>query len=186
MQKEIVYILHWFGPFKSVEEVKSFEDANSEIQCCLYMFRGMKKHSKAYESFYCGKADKQKVYQRLCNCNHHINELREISEIWIGAYSNVEPTSNDINYGERIITAVLASREGQQYMLNEINMTFPKYTIYVINHWYNPKTMLSIVKAPSKSSLCATLPDMMAHRYEKQLDAHIVSGAEKLKVLYSE
>jgi len=186
MNHEKVYILHWFGPFKDIESIQLFEKDNPDIQCFLYMFSGMKKRAKLYESYYCGKADKQNVYQRLSNKNHHITELREIEEIWIGSYSNIDPTSDDINYGERIMTAVLASKVEREHMLNAINMQFPKYTIYVINHWFNPKTMYSWRKAPSKNSLCAILPDLMAHRYEQFIDAHIVSGTEKLKVLYTE
>jgi len=166
--------------------VKVFERENPETQCYLYMFSGMKKHAKLYDSFYCGKADKQNVYQRLSNPNHHISELREVNEIWIGSFSNIEPTSDDINYGERIMTAVLASKVEKEHMLNAINMQFPKYTIYVINHWFNPKIMCSWGKAPSRYSLCAILPDLMAHRYDSSTCEHIVSGTEKLKILYKE
>ena len=89
--QEKTYSIRWYGPFESKEEIGEYEKKHADIHFQLYMFHGMKKRAKIYESYYCGQA-KSGVYRRLSDKNHHINEITHMSAIWIGTISNVSPS----------------------------------------------------------------------------------------------
>lgn len=181
MNTDKVYIIRWFGPFKSVEEVNTFEKEHKNTVCVLYMLQGMKKNAKLYDSYYCGQA-KRGVYNRLTNKGHHIEEFSRLSAIWIGNISNIEPTPTDINYVENILTAEMADKFQKKFMLNKINMNFPHFNIYVINVWH--KTDTERIKKYSSNSLASEIPDLIGHEYYTEpTPYHRLFGAPKIQWL---
>lgn len=173
-----IYSVHWFGPFETLEEVKQFEDKHKSMSFQLYILNGYKPYAKLYDSYYCGQT-KRSVYQRLTDPNHHINEFRDITAIWIGSISNVVPQAEDINVAEKILTAQLRAIFGEKYMLNKTNTNFPKYNAYIINIWHNPKE--SRLQRYQKGTIPSYLPDVIGHEYEKLIDVHLLFGASKIK-----
>ena len=182
MGQDKVYTLRWYGSFESIEEVGAFEKTHPDIDCKIYMFHGYKKSAKINESYYCGQATKG-VYKRLMNQGHHIYELSRISGIWIGSISNTEPQKEDINYVENLLTAELRDQVGEKSMLNEINMNFPKYNIYIINVW-NRKKNLERIQRYTKYSLPDIVPDLIGSEYYTDPTPHKnVFGSNKIKWL---
>ena len=177
------YSIRWYGPFLTKEEVGIYENIHSEIKFQLYMFHGLRKRAKIHESYYCGQA-KSGVFRRLSDKGHHINEIRKdgMKAIWIGEISNITtPSPQDVNYVENIITAQLAKTFGKSQLLNEINMKFPTYNIYVINIWHR-KANGSRYRAYASRTLPAQIPDLLGHEYEKEpLPHHRIYCAEKVR-----
>lgn len=172
------YMLHWYGPFSNKDQVACWENEHKGYTCNLYLLSGFKKSAKFKLSYYCGKTE-QGVAKRLSSPTHHIHSYREVREIWIGCFRNVNAESRDIFDTENILTAYLADEVGQKQMLNQINMRFPAYQVCVINRWYkpdmNPRYRLDS-QSPSKY-----LPDMLLHYYSDGV--HLIYGSEKLKRL---
>ncbi|MBQ7631446.1 MAG: hypothetical protein IJS82_01625 [Paludibacteraceae bacterium] len=173
-----IYSVRWFGPFETPEDVKRFEYKHKSMSFQLYILNGYKPYAKLYDSYYCGQT-KRSVYQRLTDPNHHINEFRDISAIWIGSISNVEPKAEDINVAEKILTAQLRATFGERQMLNRTNKSFPKYNAYVVNIWHNPKE--NRLQRYQRGTIPADLPDVIGHEYEKLIDAHLLFSASKIK-----
>ena len=144
------------------------------------MFHGYKKRAQIYEHYYCGQA-KNGVYNRLANKGHHIEEINRMTGIWIGAISNIVPTTSDINYVENILTAQLADTYGEKYMLNKINKQFPKHNIYILNLWH--KTDCDRWLKYNSYSIVSDMPDVLGHEYQPNLDVHYLYGTQKLKWL---
>jgi len=180
VQQDKTYSIRWYGPFETKEDVGNYEKKHPNISFQLYMFHGLKKRAKIYESYYCGQA-KNGVFRRLSDKNHHINEISRMTAIWIGTISNVlSPTNNDINYVENIITAQLAKKFTKKQLLNVINKNFPDYNIYVINIWH--KVDDSRYRKYIKYTLPADLPDLLGHEYETEpFPLHKIYSAEKVK-----
>ena len=174
------YSIRWYGPFPTKEEVGEFEDKHKDIKCQLYIFHGRRKHARIYESYYCGQA-KSGVFRRLSDKGHHIEEIKQLNGIWIGAISNIEPTFSDINYVENILTAQLADTYGEKYMLNKINKKFPKYNIYILNLWH--KISGERWQKYSSYSVLSDIPDVLGHEYQQNYDIHYLYGTQKLKWL---
>lgn len=179
-QIDKIYSVRWFGPFDTPEEVKNFEDKHKSVSFQLYILNGYKPYARLHDSYYCGQT-KRSVYQRLADPNHHINEFREISAIWIGSISNVVPLAEDINVTEKIITAQLRAIFGERKMLNKINKNFPKYNAYIVNIWHNTKEKR--LQRYQSETIPSNLPDVIGHEYEKLIDAHLLFGASKIKWL---
>ncbi len=178
METITTYMIHWFGPFKSIDDVTKWEKTNVEHVCNLYIIEGKKKYAKLNRHYYCGQTT-QGVYRRLSNIGHHIEEFRSIDEIWIGCFRNITPKKTDINISEKIITAYLADEVGDSKMLNEINKSFPKGQICVINRWYKPTKDLwarFVDNSPAR-----IIPEIILHYYHNAF--HLIYGAEKLKRL---
>lgn len=173
------YMLHWFGPFKSIEEVAKWEQENREHVCNLYLIEGKRPYARTVRHYYCGKTI-QSIHKRLNNLNHHICELRTVDEIWMGCIRNVLPGSQDIFELENIITAYLADEVGDNKMLNEINKKFPKHQICVINRWYKP-TQFLWNRIKNSDSPARIIPEVILHYYHEKF--HLISGADKLKHL---
>lgn len=171
------YSVRWYGPFKTPDEVKAFEDNNKDLRFQLYVLNGYKPHAKIYNHYYCGQTQRS-VYKRLTDENHHINEFREILAIWIGSISNVEPAHKDINVVEKILTAQLRFSYGERFLLNQTNTKFPTYNAYVLNIWHSTKGLR--ISTYQKSSLPSELPDVIGHEYDKELDAHMLFDASKI------
>ena len=173
------YSIRWYGPFETKEQIGEYEKNHAEIHFQLYMFHGMKKRAKIYESYYCGQA-KNSVFRRLSDKNHHINEINRMTAIWIGTISNVSPSAQDINYVENIITAQLTKVFGKDQLLNAINKKFPNYNIYVINIWH--KVNGDRYRKYANYSLPADLPDLLGHEYDiDPFPLHKIYSAEKVK-----
>lgn len=172
------YSIRWYGPFKSVEEVKVFEEENLPTRFQLYLLQGNKPYNKYRDSYYCGQT-KRSVYQRLTDEGHHINEFKTISGIWIGSISNVEPCSDDINFTENVITAHIRSIEGEKNILNKINDKFPKRNAYIVNIWHSVQKKR--YQKYAKYSIPDELPDLIGHEYDKDLDKHFIFGAPRIK-----
>ena len=173
-----LYSVRWFGPFETLENVQLFEKKNKSISFQLYILNGYKPYARLHDSYYCGQT-KRSVYQRLTDPNHHINEFRDISAIWIGSISNVNPETEDINIAEKIITAQLRATFGEKRLLNKTNKSFPKYNVYIVNIWHNSKELR--LQRYLKGTIPAELPDVIGHEYEKIIDAHILFSASKIK-----
>lgn len=177
MAKDKTYTVRWYGPFDDIEEVKAFEKKNKDLQLQLYIINGYKPYAKLYDRYYCGQTQRC-VSKRLTDVNHHINDLKIISAIWIGSISNVEPEHSDINVVEKILTVQLSECFGERFLLNQTNTKCPKYNAYVINIWHNTDGLrLSKYKS---CSLPAELPDVIGHEYDKDLDAHMFFDASKI------
>ena len=172
------YCVRWYGPFLTPEAVKNFEDNHKSMSFQLYILNGYKPRAKFYDSYYCGQT-KRSVYQRLTDPNHHINEFRDNPNIWIGSISNVEPQSVDINTAEKILTAQLRATFGEKNMLNKMNTNFPKYNAYIVNIWHNTKEKR--LQRYQIGTIPAELPDVIGHEYDKDLDAHMLFSASKIK-----
>lgn len=179
-QMDKLYSVRWFGPFETLDEVLLFENKHKSMSFQLYILNGYKPYAKLYDSYYCGQTQRS-VYKRLTDPNHHINEFRDISAIWIGSISNVEPSAMDINVAEKILTAQLRSIFGEKRMLNKINKSFPKYNAYIVNIWHNLKERR--LQRYQTGTIPADLPDIIGHEYEKLIDAHLLFGASKIKWL---
>ena len=52
MEKNI-FLIKWFGPFKSQEEVKEWEQ-EQQFNCSLHLLHGKPKYAKTIEKYYCG------------------------------------------------------------------------------------------------------------------------------------
>lgn len=179
MAYDKTYSVRWYGPFKTVDEIRDFENENKEIGFQIYIINGYKPRAK-YSSYYCGQTQRS-VYKRLTDANHHINDYNSdrIDAIWIGSITNVAPTKTDINIVEKIITAQLKETYTSRFILNETNTLFPKYNVYVINIWHNKKNGYRMQRYP-QYSIPSELPDVIGHEYEKLIDAHCLFSAGKI------
>ena len=85
MQKSDTYLIEWYGPFFSKEELKKWEDTRSD-KFNLYVFQA--KQTGKSDKYYCGMTIRQTVGKRLKNNDHHIHDYENrqnvILQIWIG------------------------------------------------------------------------------------------------------
>ena len=172
------YMIHWFGPFRSIDEVAVWEKQNSNHVCNLYLLAGKKPYARMTRHYYCGKTI-QGVHKRLNNLGHHIEELKEVEEIWMGCFRNINPENEDILIIEKIVTAYLTQVVGDKKMLNAINKCFPKNQICVINRWYKPSKGLwsrFVDYSPAR-----IIPEVILHYYSD--NTHLIYGTDKLKRL---
>lgn len=77
------------------------------------------------------------------------------------------------------MTAQIRSTYGEKYMLNQINTKFPTYNAYVINIWHNTKGKR--LQRYQQFSVPSDLPDAIGHEYDKNIDAHLLFSATKIK-----
>ena len=86
MQKSDTYLIEWYGPFFSKEELKKWEDTRSD-KFNLYVFQA--KQTGKSDKYYCGMTIRQTVGKRLKNHDHHIHDYENrqnvILQIWIGS-----------------------------------------------------------------------------------------------------
>lgn len=138
---ERVYLIHWYGPFSSVEKLESWEKEQS-FTCNLYLFQGKLKYGR-FIKYYCGMTYEQNgVYARMKNKDHHIHEVEgrpETIAIYVGEIANViEPDKDDVRLCEKLLTSILAKFiKCEKEVINKTNKKPPKRNVYVINEWYD-------------------------------------------------
>ena len=175
-----VYLIKWYGPFSSPEKVEKWEKKYEH--CNLYLLHGMEKYAKTKDKFYCGKTIR-KVFERFQDKGHHINDIKDrISEIYIGKIANIDSIKDsDILLVEKVITAYLAQRLGQDSLLNKINFRFPNINVYIINEWWKPH-FDEVWQKQSSNSVSKFIPNLMCYHYFSDDDIEVF-GAMKFKKL---
>lgn len=131
------YIVSWYGPFHSIEEMKDWVCRNANIDCCLYLAQGKRPNAKIY-SYYCGQTTRT-VFQRFNDRNHHIREIPNRRSIWIGAFEN-RYNKEDIDIAENMFIDLLWGQYGEQ-CLNKQSLYFQEhdFNVLFICKWHNPK-----------------------------------------------
>lgn len=130
------YIVSWYGPFHSIDEMAEWERLQ-DIDFCLYLVQGKKPNAKIY-SYYCGQTTRT-VLERFNDRNHHIREIPNLRSIWIGAIEN-RHNEQDIDIAENMFIDLLWGQYGEQ-CLNKQSLYFQEHNFNVlfICKWYNPK-----------------------------------------------
>jgi len=175
-----VYLIRWYGPFKTRKDVKDFE-AKHRFKCSLYLLHGKLSARERREKYYCGMSTRE-IYKRLSDKGHHIEEIEEnLNSIYVGCISNVRRSSTDkILLTENIITAVLAEDVGDNQILNKINKKYPATNVYVINEWWrNDGSRVwerQRCNAPSH-----IVPDVISYRYDETDGCYSIHRCQKLK-----
>lgn len=138
-----VYLLEWYGPFSTPQEVLEWEDKKiGHGKTYLYLFKGKKRLKRSF-SYYCGQAFRQSAGKRMTNKKHHINEVidrpNDLS-IWVAKFQNLVPHKIDVNLVEKLITSVFTQAivADEKSILNRTNTLRPRSQIYLINEWYYP------------------------------------------------
>lgn len=177
-----VFLINWYGPFKSQDKVKEWEDNNKAIKCSLYLLHGKLKYAKTREMYYCGKSIRN-IYKRLGDKGHHIEEIKDrLNSIYVGCLSNIKrPTDAQIFLAEKIITAVLTDIVGDYNVLNATNTLYPAENVFVINEW-RKATDETIWKRQPKNAPSNIIPDVLVYHYKGQDDFELY-GCQKLKEL---
>jgi hypothetical protein len=178
--EENVFLIKWYGPFKSIEEVKGWEEKQS-FCCSLYLLHGKLKYAKTKDSYYCGESTRN-ISKRFKDKGHHIEEIEErLNSIYVGCLSNVKrPTRSQIMLAEKIVTAYLSEAVGDR-LLNETNKYYPSQNVYVINEWWKPNGV-DMWKRQPHNSPSNIVPDVLSYHY-KGNDDNLLFGCRKLKQL---
>lgn len=165
-----LFLLHWYGPFTSQNELKEWEkerEADEESPSCfLYLIRGREKY-KRKDTYYCGKAYAQYVWQRLGNANHHIHDFEgRPHEIWVASFlSTSEPEEWEVNVCENLLTAVLVQKKlNSDYTANATNYKAPIISMSILNEWCFPNGRKR--KKVSADSPADRIPDVII--YDKE------------------
>ena len=169
-----MYLIQWFGPFRSVEELKKWENRKKEEgrRFFLYFFHG-KRQKERRTRYYCGMTYRQKsVSSRMKNRDHHIHdfELREQHLfIWVGTISNLRVIKEiDVRHCENMLTSYLVQAY-QPYdgeIVNATNYKAPKDTdIYLVNEWYNWKNEMEFQHRKT-GSISQIIPDVLSYYAE--------------------
>lgn len=136
LTKTKTYLVSWYGPFHSVEEMREWQ-CRQDIDFRLYLLQGKKPRGKVYY-YYCGQT--ARIPKRLKDNGHHICEIPNSRNIWIGAFEGrCRYSKKDINIVENMFIYLLT--EKVRY-LNRQSLRFsPKdydYNVFFISRWYNP------------------------------------------------
>lgn len=158
------YIVSWYGPFHSIEEMDEWLCQQNK-DFCLYLVQGKKPNAKIY-SYYCGQTTRT-VPERFNDRNHHIREIPNRRSIWIGAFEN-RYNGQDIDIAENMFIDLLWGQFGEQ-CLNKQSLYFQEcdFDVLFICKWYNPK----LHKQP-ESSLKLVLPEVIVY----------FSGTDEIKI----
>ena len=177
--EENLFLIKWYGPFLSRADEMQWEKEQS-FNCSLYLLHGKKKYAKTKEHYYCGESTRS-VYERFCDNNHHIKELEErLSSIYVGCIANIKrPTRAQIMLAEKIITAYLSEKLGENNLLNETNFYYPQENVYIINEWWKTDGASLWERQPSNSP-SNIVPDVLAYHYKGNVDNDLF-GCRKLK-----
>lgn len=130
------FLIKWYGPFSSIQELKKWEDKKREF-FNLYIFRADRE--KLCE-LYCGMTSGQSVSDQMINKDHgvHFFEDKENDlQIWIGNIAKTEVDERDIRVCEFIITKEL---EYKGFIIkkldNQENKELLMNNTYIINEWW--------------------------------------------------
>ena len=170
MKKIDTYLIKWYGPFSSKEDLKKWEDAHSD-KFNLYVFQA--KQTGKRDKYYCGKAFKQTVSKRLKNHDHHIhdyeNKKNVVLQIWIGTIANVKANEYDVRVCENIIISELANiGVGENDLDNRTNKKPPINNVYIINEWWKNNENEDEIKKKTRGSVPAVIPEVMAYYEQTQ------------------
>ncbi len=179
MQKIDTYLITWYGPFSSKEDLRDWEITRPET-FNLYAFHAKTKGNR--NKYYCGMTFKQTVGNRLKNHDHHIHDFENENtlqlQIWIGCIANIKPKEYDVRVCENIITSVLANISvGEKHLENKTNKKPPINDVYIINEWWKIDGN-ELKKRPSRS-IPSVIPEVMVYYSE----AKSLYGVDKLKYL---
>ena len=179
MQIINTYLIQWYGPFFSIDELNKWENCHSDV-FNLYAFQA--KLTNGSNKYYCGMTIKQTVGRRLKNHDHHIhnfeNDKTEVLHIWIGTIANIKAKKVDVQVCENIITSELASiGVGQRNLENQTNKKPPINNVYIINEWW--KTSGEEIKKKTCGSIPAIIPEVMVYYSE----TNALYGRSRLKYI---
>ena len=178
MQIIDTYLIEWYGPFSSKEELIKWEDSNPK-EFKLYAFQARQTGGK--DKYYCGMTFKQTVGRRLKNHDHPIHDYENhettVLQIWIGTIANIKPREYDVRVCENIITCFMANKLGIKELENRTNKKPPINDVYIINEWW--KTNGNEIKKKQSGSIPAIIPEVMVY----YSDPHSLYGTNKLRFL---
>lgn len=128
-----IFILEWYGPFNSVEDLKRWENAHSEEGFGIYFISGKPPYKKIPRSYVGISVNRNGlISERYTSDNqHHIHELRD-KEFWIGRFFDKRRRTRK-NYD--LCETLLVS-----FLQPELNVRkksyYPSDDIALINRWY--------------------------------------------------
>lgn len=165
IKKLKTYIVSWYGPFHSIEEMDEWQHLQN-IDFCLYLLQGKKPNAKIY-SYYCGQTKKRTVPERFNDRNHHIREIPNRRSIWVGTFEN-RYNKQDIDIAENMFIDLLWGQFGEQ-CLNKRSLYFQEcdFDVLFICKWHNPK----LYRQP-ECSLKLVLPEVIVY----------FSGTDEIKI----
>lgn len=172
---EKVFVIRWYGPLQR-QEVRSWEICQ-KASFNLYLIGG-KVSSKKKTHYYIGKAERRLLSDRLNDKKHHINDFSEVGEIWIGTIVNKRATHRDVMDVEKMLTSYFAA-EGE--LLNAVNMTLPKESMYLINEWIHYKRNSECLRLP-KTSIGNMMPDVIIYKKDIYSDEYKLFISKKLTI----
>jgi len=166
MEKVNTYLIKWYGPFKTRQLMKEWEESRSE-KFNLYVFHAKPKAKK--DRYYCGMTYERTVWKRMSDYNHHIHDFendKSISlQIWIGTIANKRASLRDVRICENIITSELASISvGEKYLENRTNKKPPVNDVYIFNEWLRDEN--DYIMKRQRNSVPAIIPEAMVYYSE--------------------
>lgn len=172
--KQRAYIIRWYGPFHSRQELKEWELEYSG-NCRLYLIKGKKTHKQKY-SIYCGMTFKQMVCGRFSNHNHHIREIENREnelEIWAGTFVNATGRLNkeEVSLCENLLIHTLnyiSAKENLDF-INDKSYLAPVVPVSIINEWYYAYDTSALVKRRLPGSIPSVMPDVTHFNGEELL-----------------
>lgn len=172
---EKIFVIRWYGPLQR-QEVRNWEMCQ-KTSFNLYLIGG-KVYPKKKTHYYIGKAERRLLSDRLNDKKHHINDFSKVGEIWIGTIVNKRATHRDVMDVEKMLTSYFAA-EGE--LLNAINMTLPKESMYLINEWIHYKRYSECLRLP-KTSIANKMPDVIIYKKDNYSDEYKLFISNKLKI----
>lgn len=139
-----VFAIQWVGPFKTLDEMKSYlknPATCDESLFCFYYFRGNKKgagHPSAKYYNYLGITNQRSIADRLCKSHEHYKDFHENDNmrIWIGTFSDVAKQTPE-NIAD--VETVLISTYRRSFTENISKKLSPlRESVCIINLWYKP------------------------------------------------
>lgn len=166
MDKVNTYLIKWYGPFKTRQLMKEWEDSRSE-KFKLYVFHAKQKSKK--DRYYCGMTYTRTVGKRMSDYNHHIHEFenkKSVSlQIWIGTIANKRASEEDVRICENLITSQLAYiGVGEKYLENSTNKKPPVNDVYIFNEWLRDEN--DYILKRQRNSVPAIIPEAMVYYSE--------------------
>ena len=146
MVERNIYLIQWFGPFNSKEDLKDWEIKQKD-RFYLYLFQGKRTGKHKYK-YYCGSTYDRKnyvscVFRRLGDSNHHIHQFEEERRdsilIWVGIIANRDhPSRKEVLLCEKMLICEMAQLEIEDEAIENVTNTLPpKENVYIISEWYN-------------------------------------------------